>query len=105
MEKQEMEKRMGQFVADENGYHLSRLIDNDEVHGGFTFAQLNGTFDLIKDRTDWKNPISVKIPAQYTDVVIASIEFFTATTPIVYCDGEYRVVESEGYRRGPAGDH
>lgn len=105
MTKQEVDRIMEQTVADEKGFHLSRLMSNDEIHKDFTFAQINGAFDLIKDRRDWKNPISVRIPNEYADVVIASIEFFTSTIPMVQSDGEYRIIESEGYRMGPAGDH
>lgn len=82
------------------------------THKGFTPDQLREAFDLIHDPDDWRAPIAVTVPGELVTLTVAAIEFFTATDPKVSMipirDGDLMIrflVESEGYRLGPAGDH
>lgn len=80
---------------------------NEVVHNGYTRNQLKEAFDAVSDPKDWKGPIVATMRGEAVLVVVAAIEFYTATTPRVSLDTRTMtyVVESEGYRMGPAGDH
>jgi len=87
--------------------HLLDLASKDDRWGGFMFAQLDGAFNVIKNKEDWRAPIDVVVHKYAVDIVCASIEYFTATEPkktLMLESGNYRIT-SEGYRMGPAGDH
>jgi hypothetical protein len=80
---------------------------NDRVYDGWTRKQLKDAFDKVCDPKDWKAPIYARVMRKNIDVTLAAIAFFTGTSggvrdiagrPDVY-------IESEGYRKGPAGDH
>lgn len=70
---------------------------------------LDRIFDTVCDENDWKAPISAVIPPRTFAVVDTAVEFFTATRIRaigIYPDGSGRIlVEADGYRAGPAGDH
>jgi hypothetical protein len=55
----------------------------------------------------WKDEINAVIPVIDFAKYNAAVEFFTATTlrVIAVVNGKSVQVVSEGYRRGPAGDH
>jgi hypothetical protein len=72
-------------------------------------AHLQDAFSTVQDPKDWRGPIKAEVrPCDLADVVEA-IEFFTATAatvkPVSRADGVVFLVESVGYRAGPAGDH
>jgi hypothetical protein len=69
---------------------------------------LKDAFDKVCDPKDWKAPIYKRIMRRDLDVTLAAIAFFTATSAEVVMDIPGRpdvLIESEGYRNGPAGDH
>lgn len=76
---------------------------------GYTPAELAAAFSRVCDPDDWRAPISAWVSAGTIDVVIAAIEFFTATEPKVAGLGVMVgkpgmvLVEAVGYRAGPAG--
>ena len=73
----------------------------------FTQTQLTDAFDKIKDPTDWKNPICARVNGEAVTLVVAAIQHFTATNPTVQLNQNTMdyIIESEGYRMGPAGDY
>lgn len=74
---------------------------------GYDPELLEAIFANIQDPEDWKNPISVSVPGEMVSVAVAAIKFYTATVPTVSLNVgtmEY-LIESVGYRMGPAGDH
>mgnify|MGYP003136989545 CR=1 FL=1 len=73
----------------------------------FTQTQLTDAFDKIKDPTDWKNPICARVKGEAVTLVVAAIQHFTATNPTVQLNQNTMdyIIESEGYRMGPAGDY
>lgn len=80
------------------------------THRGYAPELLREVFDKVCDPDDWKNPIAVTVLGEFVNVTVAAIEFMTATVPSVTMlqsgDGSIRyLIESEGYRMGPAGDH
>ena len=69
--------------------------------------ELTPYFEAVQDRGDWKNPIDGFIREEDIQKTASAIMFFTATTASfenTTSPGWVRVT-SEGYRRGPAGDH
>jgi len=73
----------------------------------FTQTQLTDAFNKIKDPTDWKNPICARVKGEAVTLVVAAIQHFTATNPTVQLNQNTMdyIIESEGYRMGPAGDY
>jgi len=73
----------------------------------FTQTQLTDAFNKIKDPTDWKNPICARVKGEAVTLVVAAIQHFTATDPTVQLNQNTMdyIIESEGYRMGPAGDY
>jgi hypothetical protein len=106
MTKEEVRKIQENTAQMMRDHHLLRLVSTEPEHEGYTFAQLNGAFDTVKNKNDWKEPIDVVVGVELVGLVAASIEYFTATECKLtdLGDKNYRV-ESIGYRRGPAGDH
>lgn len=89
---------------------LAREIAEQEAtqrYKGYTVADLRVVFDQVCDPQDWKGPIAVSMPGEAVLQTVAAIEFFTATTARVTLNTATMryLVESEGYRQGPAGDH
>jgi hypothetical protein len=77
------------------------------IHKGYFHKDLEAAFSLVQDPKDWRAPIAVWVNGEAVNLTVAAIEFFTATTPTVSLDPvrmKY-LIESEGYRNGPAGDH
>ncbi len=64
---------------------------------------------LVENPKDPRGPINARIHSDHCevdpDVIVRAVGFFTATTAKVTRDGDYLVVQSAGYRAGPAGDH
>lgn len=77
-----------------------------DKYKGFTIQAIEQAFNAVKDPRDWKAPISTTVPKESKDLVVAAIEFYTATIPVVaeMINGHF-AISSEGYRNGPAGDH
>lgn len=82
------------------------------VYINFTLTELSRAFRRVQNKDDWKEEIVAYIDPSETDVTLAAIEFYTATTaevsPVNVIDSNgnlrHRVkVVSIGYRRGPAG--
>lgn len=74
--------------------------------GGYGLVRLEAIFNAIKDPSDWKAPISVWVSGELVNVAVEAIKFYTATVPTVGLDSlrmQY-LIESIGYRAGPAGD-
>jgi hypothetical protein len=71
---------------------------------------MSETFDKVKNKADWKAPIKVEIQAEDVLLVVQSIAWFTATDCKISMLGynsfdKTVIIESIGYRTGPAGDH
>lgn len=79
----------------------------NEIHKGYTEEELSAAFKTVANPDDWKDQILAFMPGEAVMVVVAAIEFYTATIPKVTLDTEDMkyIVSSEGYRAGPAGDH
>jgi hypothetical protein len=80
--------------------------DNQVVsRHGFTHRQFAESFAKAHDPDDWKGPISVCCPGETVLLLTEAIEYFTATHPRVSLDTKTMryLIESEGYRAGPAG--
>jgi hypothetical protein len=77
------------------------------VYKGFTYDELESAFTEAANPNDWRAPISVQCSGEAVLLVAAAIEFYTATSPRVALNTRTMkyVIESEGYRLGPAGDH
>lgn len=72
---------------------------------GFSEEQLDAAFGKVADPRDWRNPIYEVVDRDVVAVTVAAIEFFTATTVTVKdldWNDEF-MVQSVGYRMGPAG--
>jgi hypothetical protein len=76
------------------------------VYKGYTLGTLRAAFEAVSDPADWKGPIAATMPGEAVMVAVAAIEFYTATVPTVSLDVRTMtyLVESVGYRMGPAGD-
>lgn len=70
-------------------------------------ARLLPFFEKVHDPADWKAPIRAMVPDTELQSFKDAIVFFTATEPREERSGipGYVILSSEGYRRGPAGDH
>jgi len=90
----------------------------DKAFLNYTHNDLEIAFNLVKNKTHWKDPINALIEPKDIPSVDAAIRYFTATEPKFTCVGRvasnsdskncftYFVhVEAAGYRAGPAGDH
>ena len=75
----------------------------------YTQDQLSQAFDAICDPADWKAPIAAWVSGEGVNLAVAAIQHFTATTPsVAACLNQAPIrylIESVGYRMGPAGDH
>jgi hypothetical protein len=72
-------------------------------------AEMEEAFDAIKDKDDWKAPISALIPMSEFELYADAVMFFTGTRIRVRGhnpEGQgVLFISSKGYRNGPAGDH
>lgn len=87
--------------------------DGDEIiardGNNYRVGRLRAIFNAVADPDDWRGPIRALIPASGHGAVDAAVEFFTATR-IRVTDGPELgtgriLIEADGYRAGPAGDH
>jgi hypothetical protein len=94
-----------QIIADEEQRSLA--YEQTAIYKGFKVADLRIAFDKVCDPKDWKGPVAAWVLGEGVLVTVAAIEFFTATNPTVNLNTETMryLIESEGYRNGPAGDH
>lgn len=85
--------------------------DPKPIYQGFSYPQLKEVFDKAADPDDWRGPIELRCAGEAVTVIVAAIQFFTATEPTVEYSPAAKmgtmpfVIRSEGYRAGPAGDH
>lgn len=84
-------------------------MSTETVYKGYTREALDLAFGKVHDPDDWKAPILARVAGEDVQLTVAAIEFFTATNPQVTYNHRGGVmpfiIESEGYRAGPAGDH
>jgi len=80
---------------------------NAQTCGKFTVGALKTAFTAVANPADWKAPIFANILVGEIEIVLAAIEFMTATVATVtQIPGTIQFeVRSIGYRKGPAGDH
>lgn len=85
----------------------TETIDPKSLSFGYDPEFLEAIFSRIQDPKDWKNPILIMVPGELVSVVVAAIKFYTATVPTIDLKLETMeyIIQSEGYRMGPAGDH
>ena len=78
-----------------------------DQYKGYQIEELRTVFGKVHDPADWKAPIAVWTRGEDVSVIVAAIEFMTATNPVVKLDSNTMryYVTSEGYRNGPAGDN
>ncbi|MCW7072100.1 MAG: hypothetical protein OCU12_07240 [Methanophagales archaeon] len=97
---------MGTTIRDDS---MDEMIVTGTQGDRYTVAELKATFDAIADPDDWRGPIAAWIYPNDFRRAADAVEFYTATTlrvmggpqPLTGCI----LVEADGYRRGPAGDH
>ena len=69
---------------------------------------LRAAFDLVALPGDWKGPINATIHEDLCDfdhgVLVAAVDFMTASTALVWIERGHVRVTAAGYRMGPAGD-
>jgi len=70
---------------------------------------MESAFELVREPSDWKAPVCAVVHGEAVSVVVEAIKFYTATVPTVTMRTlpgciKY-LIESPGYRNGPAGDH
>jgi hypothetical protein len=89
-----------------NAQTIQEMVKSGTYHG-YTFEQIEQAFDAVKDPNDWKAPINVWVAGEFVDIAIRAIQFYTATTATAQFDPSTCrwLVQSPGYRMGPAGDH
>lgn len=77
------------------------------VYEGYTQDQLKEAFDAVADPQDWKAEIATMVKGEMVLLAVAAIKFYTATVPEVklHVSTMLYYIFSEGYRKGPAGDH
>jgi len=95
-----------QAILDDLAAEMAAM-DAKTTYKGYTVADLKHVFDQLCDPKDWKAPITAVVTGEAVLVSVAAIEFYTATIPTVSGPTQNMkyVIESEGYRQGPAGDH
>ena len=70
--------------------------------------QLTKTFELVENKTHWKDPIDTVIDAANVSIkaVYDAVVHFTGTVPTFTHQGNTLFqVTADGYRNGPCGDH
>ncbi len=76
----------------------------------YTQQELEAAFTLVHDPADWKAPICAAVKGEQVNVVVEAVKHFTATIPSVTyretpAHGITFLIQSVGYRMGPAGDN
>jgi hypothetical protein len=81
----------------------------DKLLGGYTEEELRSAFDAVADKEDWRNPIAALVTSDNLQITVYAINFYTAnTTSVRRIPNKFKnlfLLESDGYRLGPAGDH
>jgi hypothetical protein len=82
-----------------------KTMSDHNRYKGYHVDDLREVFDTVCDPEDWKAPIAITAIGEHVLPIVTAIEFFTATAPNVSLDtGRMRyLIESKGYRNGPAG--
>jgi hypothetical protein len=67
-------------------------------------------FKMVQNPIDWKAPICASVKGEWVNLCVESVKHFTATIPTVTmretpAHGITYLIESIGYRQGPAGDN
>lgn len=71
---------------------------NATTFGGYTDAELHRAFDMVKNRTNWKEPINAVIAESDLDIVTEAVIYFTGCLIDVWPYKEGRVrVTAAGY--------
>lgn len=77
-----------------------------EIPSPERISRMQAVFGKICNPRDWKSTIDAIIPTADAAETMDAIRFMTATEPVcTQIDGGLCRITSEGYRRGPAGDH
>ena len=73
----------------------------------YTLNQLEKAFKAVQNPNDWKAPISAAVKGEAVNLVVEAVKHYTATVPTISLNTNSMtyLIESEGYRMGPAGDH
>jgi hypothetical protein len=76
----------------------------------YSQSQLEIGFKMVQNPLDWKAPICAAVKGEWVSLVVEAVKHFTATIPTVTMRqtpayGITYLIESVGYRRGPAGDN
>ena len=84
-----------------------REMARTNTYGGFAISDLEAAFKAVSNPQDWKGPIAAIVNGEVVSLTVTAIEFYTATTPSISLNTKTMqyIIESEGYRAGPAGDH
>lgn len=81
-------------------------VSQESITAGYATEQLHAAFDLVKDESNWKNPINATVTfpedvdfAQGTLLILNAIVFFTASSIDSFADTNTRTlrVEADGY--------
>ena len=82
-----------------------KATDDLNRYKNYDIDDLRKVFDRVCDSDDWRAPVAVCVSGEAVLPVVAAIEFMTATIPSISLNVERMkyLVESEGYRNGPAG--
>lgn len=74
---------------------------------GYDPEDLEKIFKACANPDDWKDAIFVEVSGELVLITVAAIRFYTATDPRVSLNPDTMryLIQSEGYRMGPAGDH
>ncbi len=95
------------LTSDEMDSLARQWLAHSAIHGGYTKAELTASFNKVKNKDHWKNPIDAVIPFDDHAITEKAIEFFTATKASFFrvggIDGKVRMrVTAPGYYAGPA---
>lgn len=75
----------------------------EAARGGFSPAELDEAFDVVKDAAHWKNPIDAIVPRSMVAVLERAIPYYTGTSAEFFDteDAEKVQVKADGYFLGP----
>lgn len=75
----------------------------EAARGGFSPAELDEAFDVVKDAAHWKNPIDAIVPRSMVAVLQHAIPYYTGTLAEFFDteDAEKVQVKADGYFLGP----
>jgi hypothetical protein len=82
-------------------------MDAQTTYKGYSVADLRTVFDAVCDPNDWKGPLTAVCTGEMVMATVAAIEFYCGCTVRVNLNSEKMlyVVQADGYRNGPCGDH